>query len=51
MYKSFDEQRAKHILCPCHQFIYNVTWGIKVLFGPAERSLQKLTITVEQLGI
>lgn len=44
------EQHTHHLLCPCHQSTFDVADGAKVIFGPANRALPQLPITVDQQG-
>ena len=44
------EQRTHHLLCPCHQSTFDVTRDAEVLFGPANRPLPQLKITVDAQG-
>jgi len=44
------EQQTKHLLCPCHQSTFDVTRAAKVIFGPAERPLPQLALTVDADG-
>jgi ubiquinol-cytochrome c reductase iron-sulfur subunit len=44
------EQRTHHLLCPCHQSTFDVTQDCKVIFGPANRPLPQLQITVDAEG-
>ena len=44
------EQQTHHLLCPCHQSTFDVTDDCKVIFGPAERPLPQLPITVDAEG-
>jgi ubiquinol-cytochrome c reductase iron-sulfur subunit len=47
---SLYEQQTHHLLCPCHQSIFDVTDGGRPIFGPAARPLPKLAITVDDEG-
>ena len=44
------EQQTHHLLCPCHQSQFDITHGAQVIFGPAERPLPQLPITVDAEG-
>ena len=44
------EQRTHHLLCPCHQSTFDLTQNCKVIFGPANRPLPQLAITVDDEG-
>jgi ubiquinol-cytochrome c reductase iron-sulfur subunit len=44
------EQQTHHLLCPCHQSTFDVTDDCKVIFGPANRPLPQLPITVDADG-
>jgi ubiquinol-cytochrome c reductase iron-sulfur subunit len=44
------EQQTHHLLCPCHQSTYDISDGAKVVFGPADRPLPQLPITVDDEG-
>jgi ubiquinol-cytochrome c reductase iron-sulfur subunit len=44
------ERRTHHLLCPCHQSTFDVTQDCKVIFGPANRPLPQLKITVDAEG-
>ncbi|MDO8107960.1 Rieske 2Fe-2S domain-containing protein [Isoptericola sp. b441] len=44
------EQRTHHLLCPCHQSTFDISNGAKVIFGPADRPLPQLPITVDTEG-
>ena len=44
------EQQTHHLLCPCHQSTFDVADGAKVVFGPANRPLPQLPITVDDEG-
>jgi ubiquinol-cytochrome c reductase iron-sulfur subunit len=44
------EQQTHHLLCPCHQSTFDVTHDCKVIFGPANRPLPQLPITVDTDG-
>ncbi len=47
---SLYEQQTHHLLCPCHQSIFDVTDGGRPIFGPAARPLPQLAITVDDEG-
>jgi ubiquinol-cytochrome c reductase iron-sulfur subunit len=47
---SLYEQRTKHLLCPCHQSIFDLADAGKVIFGPAARPMPQLAITVDDEG-
>ncbi|MCD7101882.1 cytochrome bc1 complex Rieske iron-sulfur subunit [Pseudoclavibacter sp. 13-3] len=44
------EQHTHHLLCPCHQSTFDIADGAKVVFGPANRPLPQLPITVDSEG-
>lgn len=44
------EQQTHHLLCPCHQSTFDVADSAKVVFGPANRRLPQLPITVDEEG-
>jgi ubiquinol-cytochrome c reductase iron-sulfur subunit len=44
------EQQTHHLLCPCHQSTFDIADGAKVVFGPANRALPQLPITVDDEG-
>jgi ubiquinol-cytochrome c reductase iron-sulfur subunit len=44
------ERRTHHLLCPCHQSTFDVANDAKVIFGPANRPLPQLKITVDAEG-
>lgn len=44
------EQTTHHLLCPCHQSTFDVTNDCEVIFGPANRPLPQLRITVDKEG-
>jgi ubiquinol-cytochrome c reductase iron-sulfur subunit len=41
------EQQTHHLLCPCHQSVFDVPDGCRRIAGPATRSLPQLAITVD----
>lgn len=47
---SLYEQRTHHLLCPCHQSIFDLADSGRVLFGPAARRMPQLGITVDDEG-
>jgi ubiquinol-cytochrome c reductase iron-sulfur subunit len=47
---SLYEQQTHHLLCPCHQSVFNVLDGCRAIFGPASRSLPQLAIAVDDDG-
>lgn len=47
---SLWEQQTHHLLCPCHQSTFDLADNGKVIFGPANRSLPQLPITVDSEG-
>jgi ubiquinol-cytochrome c reductase iron-sulfur subunit len=47
---SLYEQQTHHLLCPCHQSVFDVTDHARPIFGPAARSLPQLPITVDEEG-
>ena len=44
------EHRTHLLLCPCHQSTFDVAQDCKVIFGPANRPLPQLKITVDADG-
>ncbi len=44
------EQTTHHLLCPCHQSTFDVLNDCEVIFGPANRKLPQLRITVDKEG-
>ena len=44
------EQQTHHLLCPCHQSTFDVAQHCKVIFGPANRPLPQLPISVDDEG-
>ncbi len=44
------EQQTHHLLCPCHQSTFDLANSAKVVFGPANRPLPQLPITVDDEG-
>jgi ubiquinol-cytochrome c reductase iron-sulfur subunit len=44
------EQTTHHLLCPCHQSTFDISDGARVVFGPANRALPQLPITVDDEG-
>ena len=44
------EQQTHHLLCPCHQSVFDVADGCKRIAGPATRRLPQLPITVDADG-
>jgi ubiquinol-cytochrome c reductase iron-sulfur subunit len=44
------EQQTHHLLCPCHQSTFDVADQARVVFGPANRPLPQLPITVDDEG-
>jgi ubiquinol-cytochrome c reductase iron-sulfur subunit len=44
------EQQTHHLLCPCHQSTFDLADGARVVFGPANRPLPQLPITVDDEG-
>jgi ubiquinol-cytochrome c reductase iron-sulfur subunit len=44
------EQQTHHLLCPCHQSTFDVANDCKAIFGPADRALPQLRITVDTEG-
>jgi ubiquinol-cytochrome c reductase iron-sulfur subunit len=44
------EHRTQLLLCPCHQSTFDVAQDCKVIFGPANRPLPQLKITVDAQG-
>jgi ubiquinol-cytochrome c reductase iron-sulfur subunit len=47
---SLYEQQTHHLLCPCHQSVFDVTDSARPIFGPAARPLPQLDITVDEQG-
>ncbi len=44
------EQQTHHLLCPCHQSTFDLTRDCKVIFGPADRALPQLPISIDDEG-
>ena len=44
------QQRTHHLLCPCHQSTFDLADSGVVVFGPANRALPQLPITVDEQG-
>jgi len=44
------ERQTHHLLCPCHQSTFDIADGARVIFGPANRPLPQLPITVDDEG-
>jgi ubiquinol-cytochrome c reductase iron-sulfur subunit len=44
------EETAKQLFCPCHQSVFNVVEGGRVMAGPAARPLPQLPIGVDDEG-
>lgn len=44
------EQQTHHLLCPCHQSTFDVLQNCKVIFGPSDRALPQLPISVNDEG-
>ena len=44
------EQQTHHLLCPCHQSTFDIADGARVVFGPANRPLPQLPISVDDEG-
>ncbi|MDT3445933.1 MULTISPECIES: ubiquinol-cytochrome c reductase iron-sulfur subunit [unclassified Pseudofrankia] len=47
---SLYEQQTHHLLCPCHQSVFDVPDGCRAIFGPASRSLPQLALGVDGDG-
>ncbi|WP_101835012.1 ubiquinol-cytochrome c reductase iron-sulfur subunit [Frankia canadensis] len=47
---SLYEQQTHHLLCPCHQSVFDVRDGCRAIFGPASRSLPQLAIAADADG-
>jgi ubiquinol-cytochrome c reductase iron-sulfur subunit len=47
---SLYEQQTHHLLCPCHQSIFDVTDHGRPIFGPSARPLPQLAITIDAEG-
>ncbi len=47
---SLYEQQTHHLLCPCHQSIFDVTDRGRPIFGPAARPLPQLALSVDNDG-
>ncbi|MCK9894045.1 ubiquinol-cytochrome c reductase iron-sulfur subunit [Frankia sp. AgB32] len=47
---SLYEQQTHHLLCPCHQSVFDVLDGCRAIFGPASRSLPQLAIAADANG-
>jgi ubiquinol-cytochrome c reductase iron-sulfur subunit len=44
------QQRTNQLVCPCHQSLFNVLEGARVVFGPAPRALPQLALAVDAQG-
>lgn len=44
------EELTQQLLCPCHQSLFDVLDGAKVVFGPAPRALPQLPLYVDSAG-
>ena len=44
------EQTSKQLFCPCHQSVFNVLEGGRVMAGPAARPLPQLPIGIDDEG-
>jgi len=47
---SLYEQQTHHLLCPCHQSVYDLADGGKIIFGPSARDMPQLPIMVDREG-
>jgi ubiquinol-cytochrome c reductase iron-sulfur subunit len=47
---SLYEQRTHHLLCPCHQSTFDLADSANVVFGPANRHMPQLPITLDDQG-
>jgi len=47
---SLYEQQTHHLLCPCHQSVFDVTDHARPIFGPAARPLPQLPLAVDEQG-
>jgi ubiquinol-cytochrome c reductase iron-sulfur subunit len=47
---SLYEQQTHHLLCPCHQSVFDVLDGARPIFGPAARALPQLALDVDEEG-
>jgi ubiquinol-cytochrome c reductase iron-sulfur subunit len=47
---SLYEQQTHHLLCPCHQSVFDVLDHARPIFGPAARALPQLAISVDEQG-
>jgi ubiquinol-cytochrome c reductase iron-sulfur subunit len=47
---SLYEQQTHHLLCPCHQSVFDVLDHARPIFGPAARPLPQLAISVDEQG-
>jgi ubiquinol-cytochrome c reductase iron-sulfur subunit len=47
---SLYEQQTHHLLCPCHQSVFDVLDGARPIFGPAARALPQLPLGVDEEG-
>ncbi|HSP39432.1 MAG TPA: Rieske 2Fe-2S domain-containing protein, partial [Frankiaceae bacterium] len=47
---SLYEQQTHHLLCPCHQSVFDVLDHGRPIFGPAARPLPQLPIEVDEAG-
>jgi ubiquinol-cytochrome c reductase iron-sulfur subunit len=44
------EQQLQYLVCPCHQSMFYVPDGCKVIFGPAPRPLPQLPLYIDDQG-
>jgi ubiquinol-cytochrome c reductase iron-sulfur subunit len=47
---SLYEQQTHHLLCPCHQSVFDIADGARPIFGPAARPLPQLPLAVDDQG-
>ncbi|MEV4759168.1 Rieske 2Fe-2S domain-containing protein [Micromonospora sp. NPDC049559] len=47
---SLYEQQTNRLLCPCHQSTFLITDNARPVFGPANRRLPQLPLTVDEEG-
>jgi ubiquinol-cytochrome c reductase iron-sulfur subunit len=47
---SLYEQQTHHLLCPCHQSVFDVIQHCRPIFGPAARPLPQLPIEIDEEG-
>lgn len=47
---SLYERQTHHLLCPCHQSVYDLSDGGKIIFGPSARNMPQLPIMMDREG-